>query len=166
MGGARDGEPLSRDVQARRPQHPAAPGADGGESGWALLGIAQQGLGHTHGIHTPSVGWAAAAGSGYACFQLMQDMRAHMAKAGFEGMRTLPFPQPCYPTGWWSVTLARKAGGFDFRDGDDGVAGQGGATGHRTSSVALPTCAGVGACVAICGAVFMLVPSVSNAAVG
>ena len=43
-------------------------------------------------------------------FQLMQDMRAHMAKAGFEGMRTLPFPQPCYPTGWWSQTMAAKRG--------------------------------------------------------
>jgi spermidine synthase len=26
--------------------------------------------------------------------------------------------QPCYPTGWWSCTLARKAGGFGFREAD------------------------------------------------
>ena len=24
--------------------------------------------------------------------------------------RTLPFPQPCYPTGWWSCTIASKTG--------------------------------------------------------
>lgn len=49
---------------------------------------------------------------------LIRAMRAQMAAAGFEEFKTLPFPQPCYPTGWWSVTLARRNGGFDFRDGD------------------------------------------------
>jgi spermidine synthase len=49
---------------------------------------------------------------------LIQEMRGEMAKAGFAVFRTLPFPQPCYPTGWWSATLARKSGGFDFRDAD------------------------------------------------
>ena len=41
-----------------------------------------------------------------------------MRKAGFTTFQTLPFPQPCYPTGWWSCTLARKAAGdgaFEFR---------------------------------------------------
>ena len=28
-----------------------------------------------------------------------------MGKAGFASFQTLPFPQPCYPTGWWSCTL-------------------------------------------------------------
>ncbi|MDX9763447.1 MAG: polyamine aminopropyltransferase [Chiayiivirga sp.] len=39
---------------------------------------------------------------------LIKSMRHHMAAAGFAHFRTLPFPQPCYPTGWWSCTLARK----------------------------------------------------------
>ncbi|MDO5505251.1 MAG: polyamine aminopropyltransferase [Pseudoxanthomonas suwonensis] len=51
---------------------------------------------------------------------LIKEMRGEMGKAGFKGFQTLPFPQPCYPTGWWSVTMARKdkALGFDFRHGD------------------------------------------------
>lgn len=49
---------------------------------------------------------------------LIKEMRGEMGKAGFGEFKTLPFPQPCYPTGWWSVTMARKSGGFDFRDGD------------------------------------------------
>ncbi len=50
--------------------------------------------------------------------ELIQEMRGEMRKAGFTTFQTLPFPQPCYPTGWWSCTLARKSGGFDFREGD------------------------------------------------
>src|SRR5690606_21925235 len=42
---------------------------------------------------------------------LIRAMREEMAKAGFAVFQTLPFPQPCYPTGWWSVTMARKSGG-------------------------------------------------------
>ena len=49
---------------------------------------------------------------------LIREMRAEMAKAGFVTFQTLPFPQPCYPSGWWSCTLARKSQGFDFRDAD------------------------------------------------
>jgi spermidine synthase len=49
---------------------------------------------------------------------LIREMRAEMRKAGFTAFQTLPFPQPCYPTGWWSCTLARKAGGFEFRERD------------------------------------------------
>ena len=37
-----------------------------------------------------------------------------MGKAGFASFKTLPFPQPCYPTGWWSVTVAAKPAGFGF----------------------------------------------------
>ena len=49
---------------------------------------------------------------------LIKELRAEMGKAGFREFSTLPFPQPCYPTGWWSVTMARKGGqGFEFRDG-------------------------------------------------
>ena len=51
---------------------------------------------------------------------LIKEMRGEMGKAGFTAFKTLPFPQPCYPTGWWSCTLARKSGDFDFqfREGD------------------------------------------------
>lgn len=58
-----------------------------------------------------------------ALLDLIKEMRGEMGKAGFTTFKTLPFPQPCYPTGWWSVTLARKhsdsqQGGFGFREGD------------------------------------------------
>jgi spermidine synthase len=43
-----------------------------------------------------------------ALMPLILDMRAAMADAGFVAFRTLPFPQPCYPTGWWSCTIASK----------------------------------------------------------
>lgn len=39
---------------------------------------------------------------------LLKSMRSAMKGAGFHALRTLTFPQPCYPTGWWSATLARK----------------------------------------------------------
>lgn len=41
---------------------------------------------------------------------LIQGIRANMENAGFETIRTLGFPQPCYPSGWWSCTHARKTG--------------------------------------------------------
>ena len=53
-----------------------------------------------------------------ALLELVKEMRAEMGKAGFTTFKTLPFPQPCYPTGWWSCTLARKGGTFEFREAD------------------------------------------------
>jgi spermidine synthase len=55
-----------------------------------------------------------------ALLELIREMRGEMAKAGFGEFALLPFPQPCYPTGWWSCTLARKpgGGGFGFREAD------------------------------------------------
>jgi spermidine synthase len=50
--------------------------------------------------------------------ELIRDMRRAMRGAGFDRLQTLPFPQPCYPTGWWSVTLARKGHDFGFREAD------------------------------------------------
>ncbi|MGH8110569.1 MAG: polyamine aminopropyltransferase [Rhodanobacteraceae bacterium] len=48
---------------------------------------------------------------------LIRSIRASMREVGFSASRTLPFPQPCYPTGWWSCTLARKGGDLDtFRE--------------------------------------------------
>jgi spermidine synthase len=43
-----------------------------------------------------------------ALMQLILDMRDAMTEAGFTSFRTLPFPQPCYPTGYWSCTIASK----------------------------------------------------------
>ena len=39
---------------------------------------------------------------------IIKPMRARMIKAGFESTHTMQFPQPCYPTGWWSATMAAK----------------------------------------------------------
>lgn len=39
---------------------------------------------------------------------LIKDMRNAMRKADFFDLTTLSFPQPVYPSGWWSVTLAAK----------------------------------------------------------
>lgn len=43
-----------------------------------------------------------------ALMHLIQDMCQAMSDAGFQNFRTLPFPQPCYPTGYWSCTIASK----------------------------------------------------------
>ena len=55
-----------------------------------------------------------------ALMNLILDMRAAMREAGFQTFRTLPFPQPCYPTGYWSATIASKAARdlTDFREAD------------------------------------------------
>lgn len=48
---------------------------------------------------------------------LIRSMRDHMQGAGFNAVGTLTFPQPTYPTGWWSATLARKDANLDgFRE--------------------------------------------------
>ncbi|MEO8995809.1 MAG: polyamine aminopropyltransferase [Rhodanobacter sp.] len=52
-----------------------------------------------------------------AHIDLIKSMRSAMRTAGFSAVRTLPFPQPCYPTGWWSCTMARKGGDLSgFRE--------------------------------------------------
>ncbi|HET6905724.1 MAG TPA: polyamine aminopropyltransferase [Rhodanobacteraceae bacterium] len=54
-----------------------------------------------------------------AHLELIKSMRDEMRKAGFGAVRTLPFPQPCYPTGWWSCTMACKGADFTaFRERD------------------------------------------------
>jgi spermidine synthase len=42
--------------------------------------------------------------------KLIHGVRANMTAAGFDTIRTLGFPQPSYPSGWWSATQARKGG--------------------------------------------------------
>jgi len=43
-----------------------------------------------------------------ALMHLILEMRGAMREAGFKDFRVLPFPQPCYPTGWWSCLIASK----------------------------------------------------------
>ncbi|WP_447956641.1 polyamine aminopropyltransferase [Vreelandella sp. EE7] len=45
----------------------------------------------------------------YHSGSIIRELREDMKSAGFESVATLPFPQPVYPSGWWSVTLAGKA---------------------------------------------------------
>jgi len=40
---------------------------------------------------------------------IIKNMHSDMRKVGFCHSITLPFPQPVYPTGWWSVTMGSKA---------------------------------------------------------
>ena len=39
---------------------------------------------------------------------IIKGIHEDMRKAGFEHVQTMPFPQPVYPTGWWSCTMASK----------------------------------------------------------
>jgi spermidine synthase len=41
---------------------------------------------------------------------IIQPLHRAMRAAGFTDTATLPFPQPCYPSGWWSATMAGKHG--------------------------------------------------------
>ncbi|WP_303909542.1 polyamine aminopropyltransferase [Thiohalomonas denitrificans] len=51
--------------------------------------------------------------------RLLTEMHGAMRTAGFPDVRTLQFPQPVYPSGWWSATLAGKGGVLDqFREVD------------------------------------------------
>ena len=50
---------------------------------------------------------------------LLVEMREAMLNVGFNDLQTLPFPQPIYPSGWWSCTFAIKGEQFgDFRRND------------------------------------------------
>ncbi len=51
---------------------------------------------------------------------LIKSMHKHMRHAGFEVTKTHHFPQPSYPSGWWSATMASKeTTGLDgFREDD------------------------------------------------
>ncbi|WLQ13665.1 polyamine aminopropyltransferase [Hahella aquimaris] len=45
---------------------------------------------------------------------IIKKVHEDMRQAGFDGVRTLPFPQPVYPTGWWSCTMAGKGKKLEF----------------------------------------------------
>ena len=46
-------------------------------------------------------------------------MYRNLLGAGFQDVRTLFFPQPIYPTGWWSATIGAKNTGLDDFRADD-----------------------------------------------
>ena len=49
--------------------------------------------------------------------KLINAMRNAMRDSGFSDVHTLDFPQPIYPSGWWSATLATKNGNLKaFRE--------------------------------------------------
>lgn len=55
----------------------------------------------------------------YHSGSIIRELRRDMLAAGFESVATLPFPQPVYPSGWWSVTLAGKGADVKaFREAD------------------------------------------------
>ncbi|MFO7603494.1 MAG: polyamine aminopropyltransferase [Gammaproteobacteria bacterium] len=49
--------------------------------------------------------------------KLIGEMKQAMRAAGFAHTHTFDFPQPLYPSGWWSATMAGADGAFDgFRE--------------------------------------------------
>jgi spermidine synthase len=50
---------------------------------------------------------------------ILERLHRSLRGAGFTDARTLFFPQPIYPTGWWSATVGvRDSDGGDFRESD------------------------------------------------
>lgn len=45
--------------------------------------------------------------------RILKEMYAAIGNAGFADIKTLTFPQPVYPPGWWSATMARKGEKID-----------------------------------------------------
>lgn len=56
--------------------------------------------------------------SPFAHMPLIQNMYTQLEQGGFQQAKTLFFPQPVYPTGWWSATMAGKHMLPDFRQSD------------------------------------------------
>lgn len=50
--------------------------------------------------------------------ELLKDIHRYMRRAGFNHTQTLHFPQPVYPSGWWSCTMASKSAFNGFREDD------------------------------------------------
>jgi spermidine synthase len=49
---------------------------------------------------------------------IIQPMHRAMRAAGFPNSVSLQFPQPVYPSGWWTATMAGKRSVVDFRRDD------------------------------------------------
>lgn len=45
---------------------------------------------------------------------IIRPVHRAMRAAGFSATRSLQFPQPVYPSGWWSATLASKGGSLEY----------------------------------------------------
>lgn len=55
----------------------------------------------------------------YHTDSIIKDLHVDMQAAGFSTTATLPFPQPVYPSGWWSCTMAGKGSDVKtFREAD------------------------------------------------
>lgn len=55
----------------------------------------------------------------YHSQSIIRKMHQDLKEADFVTSHTLPFPQPIYPSGWWSCTLAKKQGNaLEFRKED------------------------------------------------
>jgi spermidine synthase len=51
--------------------------------------------------------------------RILERMYRNLRQAGFDDVRTLFFPQPLYPSGWWSATIGRKGKKIEgFREHD------------------------------------------------
>jgi len=50
--------------------------------------------------------------------ELLEDIHRYMRRAGFGATQTLQFPQPVYPSGWWTCTMATKNAFNGFREAD------------------------------------------------
>ena len=53
---------------------------------------------------------------------VLERMYRNLTAAGFTDARTLFFPQPIYPTGWWSATIGAKEAHLDAFRADDAAA--------------------------------------------
>ena len=53
-----------------------------------------------------------------AHLKLLKDMRKAMHNAGFANQHTLDFPQPLYPSGWWSATMSSDLDFSFMREAD------------------------------------------------
>lgn len=49
---------------------------------------------------------------------IIKPLQKAMRDGGFIQIHTLQFPQPCYPSGWWTATMAGKKDLFNFREVD------------------------------------------------
>ncbi len=54
----------------------------------------------------------------YHLDSIIRPMHRAMRAAGFTDTHSLQFPQPCYPSGWWTATMAGKGDIRTFRETD------------------------------------------------
>jgi len=52
---------------------------------------------------------------------IIKDIHGDMRQAGLDHVQTLAFPQPVYPTGWWSCTMGSKENPLKYFREEDAV---------------------------------------------